>query len=102
MDGEENEQIGVGEDWFCFDVVREYGGEEDEVLWPHRPEERYGEKIDAREDGRQAEKGQTCNELVPGIERMDQAGHCCCITTVDRSGKMAKNHQSHSSTESAT
>ena len=41
--------------------------EEDEVLWPHRPEERYGEKIDAREDGRQAEKGQTSNDLVPGF-----------------------------------
>ena len=59
MDGEENEHMGVGEDWGCFDVEKEYVGEEDEVLWPHRPEERYGEKIDAREDGRQAEKGQT-------------------------------------------
>ena len=61
------------------------------VLWPHRPEERYGEN--AREDGRQAEKGQTSNDLVPGLERMDQAGHCCCcITTGDQSGKMAKTH----------
>ena len=66
----------------------------DEVLWPHRPEERYGEKTDARKDGRQAEKGQTSNDLVPGFERMDQTGHCCRITTGDRSGKMAKNHQS--------
>ena len=24
MDGEENEQIGVGEDWVCFDVEKEY------------------------------------------------------------------------------
>ena len=23
MDGEENEQIGVGEDWVCFDVEKE-------------------------------------------------------------------------------
>ena len=56
----------------------------------------------ARKDGRHAEKGQTSNDLVPGFERMDQAGHCWCITTGDRSGKMAKNHQSHSSADSAT
>ena len=62
--------------WYVFDVEKEYGGEEDEALWPHRPEERYGEKIDAREDGRQAEKGQSSNYLIPGFERMDQAGHC--------------------------
>ena len=41
MGGEENEQMGVGEDWVCFDVEKEYGGEEDEALWPHRPEERW-------------------------------------------------------------
>ena len=46
MDGEEIEQMGVGEDWVCFDVEKEYVGEEDEVLWPHHPEERYGEKRD--------------------------------------------------------
>ena len=84
---------------FCCDY---FVGEEDEVLWPHRPEERYGENTDARKDGRQAEKGQTSNDLVPGFERVDQAGHCWCITTGDRSGKMAKNHQSHSSADSAT
>ena len=102
MGGEKNEQMGVGENWVCSGVEKEYGGEEDEVLWPHRPEERYGEKVDAREGGRQAEKGQTNNGLVPGFERMDQAEHCCCITTGDRSGKMARNHQSHSSADSAT
>ena len=91
MDGEENEhKMGVGADWVCFDVEKEFGGEEDDVLWSHRPEERYGEKSDAREDGRQVEKGQTSNNLVPRFERMDQAGHCCCITTGDRLGKMAK------------
>ena len=41
MGGEENEQIGVGEDWVCFDVEKGYGEEEDEVIWPHRQEERY-------------------------------------------------------------
>ena len=88
MDGEENEQMGVGEDWVCFDDEEEYVGEEDEVIWPHRPEERYGEKTDARKDGRQTEKGQTSNDLVPGFERVYQAGHCWCITTGDRSKKM--------------
>ena len=73
--------MGVGEDWVCFDIEKVYVGEEDEVIWPHRPEERCGEKTDAREDGRQAEKGQTSNDLVPGFDRMDQAIHCCCITT---------------------
>ena len=48
MDGEENEQMGVGVDWVCFDVVKEDVGEEDEVIWRHRPEERYGDKTDAR------------------------------------------------------
>ena len=95
--------MGVGEDWVCFDVEKEYVGEEGEVIWPHRPEERYGEKTDAREDGRQAENGQTSNDLVPGFKIMDQAGHCWCIITSDRSGQMAKNHhQSHSSADSAT
>ena len=37
MGGEENEQMSVGEDWVNFDVEKEYGGEEDDVLWPHRP-----------------------------------------------------------------
>ena len=94
--------MGVGEDWVSFYVEKEYGGEEDEVIWPHRPEERCGEQIDAREGGRQAEKGKTSNDLVPGFERMDQVGHCCCITTGDRSGKIARNHQSHSSAPCAT
>ena len=37
MGGEENEQMGDGQDLVCFHVKKEYGGEEDEVLWPHRP-----------------------------------------------------------------
>ena len=45
MGGEEKEQMGVGQDWVCFDVEKEYGGEEDEVLWPHCPsKEQHGEK----------------------------------------------------------
>ena len=57
--------MGFGDDWVCFDVEEECVGEEYEFLWPPRPEERYGEKTDARKDGRQAEKGQTSNDLVP-------------------------------------
>ena len=45
MDGEENEHMCVGEDWVCFHVEKEYVGEEDEVLWPYRPEDRYGERL---------------------------------------------------------
>ena len=77
--------MGVGEDWVCFDVDKEYVGEEDEVIRPHRPEERYRENIDAREDGRPAEKGQTNNDVVPGFERMGQAGHCCDVKKSSKS-----------------
>ena len=31
----------VGQDWFCFDIEKEYGGEEDEVFWPHRPKKEH-------------------------------------------------------------
>ena len=77
--------MGIGEDCVCFDVENESVGEADEVPWPHLPEERYGEKTNARQDGRQAEKRQIRNDLVPGFGRMDQAGHCWCITIGDRS-----------------
>ena len=70
MDGEENEQMGVGEDCVCFDVVKEYFGEEDDVLWPPRPVERYGEKTEARKEGRHAETGQTSNDLVAGASQL--------------------------------
>ena len=53
MGGEENEQMGVGQDWVCIDVEKEYGGEEDEVLWPHRPEKQHDKKTDTGEGGRQ-------------------------------------------------
>ena len=36
MGGKENEQMGIGQDWVCFDAEKECGGK-DEVLWPHRP-----------------------------------------------------------------
>ena len=31
MGGEENEQMGVGEDLVCFDVEKEYGGERERI-----------------------------------------------------------------------
>ena len=37
MGGEKNNPMDVGQDWICFDGEKEYGGEKDEVLWPHRP-----------------------------------------------------------------
>ena len=73
MGGEENEQICVGQDRVCFDVEKEYGGEEDEVLWLHCPKQHSGEKIDAGEDGKQAAMGQTSNDLVSGFQGMDKA-----------------------------
>ena len=45
------------------------------------------------EDGRQAEKRQTSNDLVPGFERMDQAGHRCCITTDGKDGEKSSKSQ---------
>ena len=85
MGREENEQMGIEENWVCFDVEKNSTAERKIRLFGRdRPEERYGEKTDAREDGRQTEKGQTRNDLVPGVERMDQTGHGCCIATGDR------------------
>ena len=72
MGDAENEHMGAGQYIGSdVDVDKEYDGEKDEVIWPHRPK-KYGEKIDAGEDGRQAVKGQICNELVPPFERMSK------------------------------
>ena len=84
MDGEENEQMCVGEDWVYFDVEKEYGGEEDEVLWPRFREKTALKKMtDTGEGGRQAAKRQPYKDLVPGFERMDKAGYGGCIPTGD-------------------
>ena len=64
---QENEEMGDGEDWVCFDVEKEYGGEEDDILCPYRPKKSM-EKTDTGEGGRQAAKGQTC------FRRLDRAG----------------------------
>ena len=57
-----------------------------------RRKKQYEEKIDAEKDGSNVAKGETGNVLVQRLKIMDQAGRGCCITTGDRSGKMARNH----------
>ena len=32
-------------------------------------------KTDTGEGGRQAARGQTCKDLIPGFKRLDKAGH---------------------------
>ena len=39
----------------------------------------HGKNTDTGEDGRQAAKGQTCKDLVPGFKRLDLC-HGACIT----------------------
>ena len=41
MGGEENEQMGVGQVWVCLYVENEFGGEEDEIIWPYRPKKQH-------------------------------------------------------------
>ena len=65
MGGKENEQMGIGQDWVCFDAEKECGGK-DEVLWPHRPKNstekiaggggKEGERGGGREGGRERER----------------------------------------------
>ena len=98
MGGEENEQMGIGQEWVCFDVEKEYGGDEDQVIWT--PSKTAWKKTATGEDERQMTKGQTCKDLVPGCKRMDTAGHGGCIRTGKPSGKMAGKY--HSSADSAT
>ena len=93
MDGEENEQMGAGEDWVCFDVEKEYVGEEDEVLWPHRPEERHGEKTDAREDEGKRRRGRpatTWFQYLNGWTKLDIAGASQLATDRERWRKIIK------------
>ena len=42
--GDGIEQMAVGQDWVCFDVAKEYEGEEGEVIWPHRQKKNSMEK----------------------------------------------------------
>ena len=79
---EENNRMGDGHD-LGLDVEKEYGGEEYEVLSPHRPKKQHGKKTDTGEDERQAAMGQTCKDLLQGFKRLDEAGHGGCIPTGD-------------------
>ena len=56
----------MNQDWGCFYVEKEYGGEEDEVIWPHRPKQA-ALKMSTGDDGGQTMKGQTCKYLVPRL-----------------------------------
>ena len=48
---------------------KSFGGEEDEVLWPHRPKKQHGKKTETVEDGRQAADLQR----APGYEKNGQS-----------------------------
>ena len=37
--------MGVGQDWAWFDVEKEYGEEEDEVIWTHHGETRIDRRL---------------------------------------------------------
>ena len=65
MGGGENEQMGVGQDLVCFDVEKDYGGQEDEVInFGHTVRKKqHGKKTDTGEYGRQAVMGQTSKDL---------------------------------------
>ena len=91
MSGEENKQMCGGQDWVCFDVEKEYYMADRKIrLFGHIVRKNSMQKLNAaQEDGRRAAKGHTCNDLIPGFERMDKAGHGVCIPTDDRSGEMA-------------
>ena len=93
MDGEENEQMGVGEDWVCFDVEKEYVGEEDEVLWPHSPEERYGENTDARKMEGKRRRGRPATTWLQDLKewtKPDIAGALQLTTDRERWRKIIK------------
>ena len=48
MDGEENGQVKLDHIASVLNIKKEYGREEDDVLWPYRP----GKKNDTGEGGR--------------------------------------------------
>ena len=77
METKTNKKKGVGQDWVCFDADKEYGREEDEVLWPHQNSNK---NIDTWEDRRQVAKGQT---WFQNFKRLDKTGHDGCIKTGD-------------------
>ena len=94
MCGEENEQTGVGQDWVCFDVEKKVWRRE-KVLWSHRQKKQHRKITDTGEHRSEVAKEHTCNDLVAGFKKLDMVD-----MHLNRSGKMAGTHQSHSSTDS--
>ena len=72
MGGKENEQMGIGQDWVCFDAEKECGGK-DEVLWPHRPKNSTEKIVGGREGGRGGREGERERER----EREREIVSCC-------------------------
>ena len=74
----------------CLDFEKEYGGKEDEVLWPHRlnkqPRKRW----------------KVSGEGVRPASRLDKAGYGRYIPTSDRYGDKERRREivSHNSTDS--
>ena len=92
-DGKENKQMGVGEDWVYFDVEKGYVGEEDEVLWPHRPEGRHGEKTDARKMEGKRRRGRPATTWFQDLKewtKLDIAGASQLATDRERWRKIIK------------
>ena len=58
--------MGVGQDWVCFDVEKEYGGKGDEVIWSHRPKKQHEKSLIQGEMEGKRPRGRphTCKELV--------------------------------------
>ena len=86
--------MGVGEDWVCFDVEEEYVGEEDEVRWPHRPEERYMEKrlMQGKMEGkrRRGRPATTWSQDLKEWTKLDIAGASQLATDRERWRKIIK------------
>ena len=74
MGGEENEQMCVGQDGVCFMLIKSMS-ERKRMFFGHIVRTKTWNKSATGEDGRQATKGQTRKDLVPGFKRLDKAGH---------------------------
>ena len=93
--------MGVGEDWVCFAVDKEYVGEEDEVLWPHRPEERYGDRLMQGKMEGKRRRGRPATNWVQDLKEWTKLD-IAAASQLANDRKKGKNHQSYSSADSAT
>ena len=86
--------MGVVQDWVCFDVEKEYVGEEDEVLWPHCTEERYMEKrlMQGKMEGkrRRGRPATTWFQDLKEWTKLDSAGASQLATDRERCRKIIK------------